>query len=163
MTTNKPDPWKDEGDSDTSSKGDELSEKDDIKADIRCVFALIDSGLNENETKFDPKAEKEKYCDECDKALNDNKIVGCVVAKLTYEDDDYKYIDHTDPIFDGCYDIWCCHYGNMAHEKMELECDFFTGSRFSGNNLGLILVSKDYTQRWHGKWQEYQHQMYQVT
>ena len=33
--------------------------------------------------------------------------------------------------------MWCGHHGAMPHEKMELECEFFTGSQFSGNNLGF--------------------------
>ena len=80
-TTDEPDPAEDEvpdSDNDESidnnldalSKGDNSSEEDNIEADMRCVFAFIDSGLNEDNTRFDPKAEEEKYCDECDKALN---------------------------------------------------------------------------------------------
>ena len=87
-----------------------------MKADMRRVFALIDTSLNEDETKFDPKAEQEKYCDECYEALNKNKIVGCVVVEPMDEDDDYKDIDHIDPICDGWHDIWCGHCGAMAHE-----------------------------------------------
>ena len=32
--------------------------------------------------------------------------------------------------------MWCGCFGAMAYEKMELECDYFTNSQFSGNNLG---------------------------
>ena len=125
-------------DSDTSSEGDKSDEKDDIQSDMQRVFALIDYGLNEDKTKFDLKAEEEKYCDECNEALNDNKIVGCVVAEPTYEADDYKTVDHTYPLYDDCqYVVWPPWV--MPHEKMELECEFFTDSRFSGNNLGVNL------------------------
>ena len=55
-TTDGPDPTEDEvldrdsdesidSDSDTSSEGDKSSEEDDIKADTRRVFALIDSDI----------------------------------------------------------------------------------------------------------------------
>ena len=67
-------------DLDTSSEGDELSEEDNTESDMGRVLALINSGLNEDKTKIDPKAEEAKYCDKCDEALNKNKTVGCVVV-----------------------------------------------------------------------------------
>ena len=45
------------------------------------VFALMDSRLNKDETMFDSKADEEEYCNKCDEALNDNTIVGGVVAE----------------------------------------------------------------------------------
>ena len=107
-TPDEPDPVEDEvpdsdndesinADSDASSKGDDSSEKDDIETDMRCVFALIDSGIDKGDVKFDPKAEEEKYYADCNEDLNDNTIIGCVVVEPTYRDDGYKHINHTNP------------------------------------------------------------------
>ena len=109
------------------------------------------------------KLKRKKYCDECDEALNDNKVVGCVVAEPTYEDNDYTDINHIDLIYDGCHGMCCGYYRAMVHEKIELEYEFFTNSRFSGKSLVLILILEEYTKRWHGGWQEDQHQTHQVT
>ena len=54
------------GDLDTLSKGDKSSKEDNIQSSLQHVFVLVDSGFNEDETKFDPKADKEQYCDECE-------------------------------------------------------------------------------------------------
>ena len=104
---------------DISSKGDNSSEEDDIEADMRRVFVLIDSGIDKDDAKFDPKAEEERYYDDYNEALNDIKTVGCVVVEPMYEDDDYKHIDHTDPFFDGCHNMWCPpHHGGMPCDKI---------------------------------------------
>ena len=75
------------------------------------VFALIDSGHNEDGTMFDPKADEQEYYNKCDEAFND-KIVGAVVAETepSYGDDEYKWIDHKDPIYDRIYKVVvrCC-------------------------------------------------------
>ena len=56
----------------------------------------------------------------------------------TYEDDDYKHVRHIDPLFDGPHNMWCQPYDRgMSHDKIEIECVYFTGSNFSGNNLGF--------------------------
>ena len=99
------------------------------------MFTLVKSGFDEDDNRFDPEAEEEKYYDDCNEALNDNVIVWCVAAEPRYGDDDYIPIDHTDPIFEDCHNMWC-DGGPMPHEKMEIECVYFTGSNFSGNNLG---------------------------
>ena len=68
-------------------QGEEKSSKEDnIQSHIQHVFALVDSSLNKDEIKFDPKANEEQYCDEYDEALNDNKIVGVVVAEPTQQE-----------------------------------------------------------------------------
>ena len=70
-------------------------------------------------------------------ALNDNKLTGCIVMEPMYEDNNYVYIEHIDPIFDECHNIWYLpHHRGMAHEKMKIEYDYFTSSRFSGNIFG---------------------------
>ena len=48
-----------DNDSDTDSKGDDSSEEDDEEADIRRIFALINSGFDEDADRFDPEAEEE--------------------------------------------------------------------------------------------------------
>ena len=61
---------------------------------------MIDSNYNEDDNRFDPKAEEERNYADYQEALNDNEIVGCVTAEPTYEEDDYNHIPHTDPRFD---------------------------------------------------------------
>ena len=46
------------GDSNVSSKGNNSSEVGDIETDMQRVFALINSGFNKDNNKFDPKAEE---------------------------------------------------------------------------------------------------------
>ena len=96
------------------------------------------SGHKENVNKLIPEADKEEYCNACDEALNDGKIVGDVVSEtmLTYEDDEYKWIDHKDPIYNGIYKLWCSNDGLMPSEKMKLKAEFFTDSNFPWNSLG---------------------------
>ena len=122
-------------DSNALSERDNSSEEDDIETDMQHVFALINSGFDEDDNKIDPKAKEERYYTDCNEALNDNEIIGCVAAEPTYEDDDYVFFDHTDPIFDNCHSMWP-DGGPMPQEKMELEGVYFTGGNFSGNNLG---------------------------
>ena len=65
---------------------------------------------------------------------------GPIIKSESYNflpDDDYKSIDHTDPIYDGVQGLWCGHHGLMPHKKMELECNYFIGSNFSGNDLSF--------------------------
>ena len=64
------------------------------------VFAMINSGFNEDTNLFDLKAEEEKYYAGCREALNDNEIVGCVTLESTYEDYHYEWVDFNDPRFD---------------------------------------------------------------
>ena len=75
-------------DLDALSKGDNSSEVEDIKTDIQRVFVLINSGFYEDDNKFDPETEEERYYTDCNEALNNNKIVGCVTTEPMYEDDD---------------------------------------------------------------------------
>ena len=49
-----------DNDLDTDSKGDDSSEADDEEADIHRVFALVNSGFDEDANRFDPEAEEEK-------------------------------------------------------------------------------------------------------
>ena len=49
---------------------------------------------------FDPEAEDEKYYTDCNDALNDNEIVGCVTTEPTY-DDDYVWVDFNNPRLDA--------------------------------------------------------------
>ena len=90
-TTDEPDPAENEvpdsdnddsvdNNSDASSEGDNSSKEDDIEADMRRVFALIDFRIDKVDAKFDPEAKEERYYDECNEAFNDNQIVGGVVA-----------------------------------------------------------------------------------
>ena len=87
-------------------------------ADIRLVFALVNSGLYEDDDLFDPEAEEEKHYADYDEAINDTKIVACVAVEPTYEDDDYIHEDHNDPKFDDCRAM-CPDGGPMPHEKAE--------------------------------------------
>ena len=123
-----------------------------MKKTIHNVFALKDSGLNEDGTKFNPKANEEEYCNECDEALNDNEIIGGAVAEPTYDDDEYKQIDHKDIIYDGIYKLWWGVDGPMPSEKMELEAEFFSQPVISpGTTLDITLIPEEYTQWWQGK------------
>ena len=40
------------------------------------MFALVNSGFNEDNDRFSPEAEGEKYYAACNKALNDNETLG---------------------------------------------------------------------------------------
>ena len=76
-------------DSEVSSQENDSSDDNDIDTDIERVFAMMNSGFDEDADKFDSKAKEEKYYADCNEVLNDNEIVGCVSAEPTYEDDDY--------------------------------------------------------------------------
>lgn len=70
-------------------------------------------------------------------AHNDGEVGGIEVLKteLSYEDEDYKHIDHKDPKFDDVYGIWRgAHL--MISKKIELEAKLFTGSDYQGNIHG---------------------------
>ena len=82
------------------------------------VFALINFGFDEDNDKFNPEAEEGTYYADCDEALNDNKIVGWVAVETTYDDDDCVFVDHTNPIFDDCHNMWP-DGGPMPHEKIK--------------------------------------------
>ena len=73
------------------------------------MLVLIDSELNEDGTKFNPEADEEVYCNKYNKALNDNEIVGGVVVESepSYDDDEYKWINYKDIIYNGIYKLWC--------------------------------------------------------
>ena len=109
-TAEEPDPMEDVPDSDNaesindnlevSNQEDDSSDDTDINTDMERVFAMINSGFNEDTNKFNPEAEEEQYYADYNKALNNNEIVWCVTAELTYKDDDYIWVDFTDPMFD---------------------------------------------------------------
>ena len=101
-----PNPTEQDSDSDASSEGDDSSEEDDEEADIRRVFALVNSGHYEDNNLFDPEAEEERQYADYDEAINDNEIVGCMAVEPSYEDDDYTHEDRTDPKFDDCRAMW---------------------------------------------------------
>ena len=65
------------------------------------------------------------------------KIIGAVLAQVepSYKDDDYDFINYNDEQLKCIYNMWC-DGGPMAHEKAELEFEFFTGSDFPGNVCG---------------------------
>ena len=102
------------------------------------MSALIDYGLKKDGTIFDPEADKEEYCNKCDEVLNGGKIVGGVVAETesSYKDDEYKWIDHKDIIYNRIYKLLCGVAGSMHHEKMKLEAEFITASNFPRNDFG---------------------------
>ena len=61
----------------------------------------------------------------------------------SYEDDNYIYINHRDPMYHYIYDRWrramvSAHLPMMSN-RMELEAVLFTGSNFRGNNLGFNI------------------------
>ena len=90
-------------------------------------------------TLFDPETEEERQYPNYDEAINDTEIVGCVASEPSYEDDDYAHVDHTDPKFDDCRDMWpnsSSDGGPMPHEKAELEFVYFTGSDMGANIQG---------------------------
>ena len=99
------------------------------------VYAIINSGFNEETDRFDPKVEEEKYYADCNATLIDDEIVGCVTVEPTYEDDDYDWVYFNDSRFDDIKAGWPDGVP-VPDEKMELEHVFFTGNDFNGNCLG---------------------------
>ena len=65
-------------------------------------------------------------------------------TKLSYEDDDYDFINHNDEQFKPIYNMWC-DGGTMPHEKEKLKYEFFTGSDFPGNICGYNLSPRKFT------------------
>ena len=76
------------------------------------------------------------------------KLFGDVVAELTYDDDDYKLINHKDPIYEEIYNMWCGVHGLIPSEKMELEGKFSLAVIFPGTSMDITLNPEKYTQRW---------------
>ena len=69
--TDDPNPTEEENDSDTDSGGDDQSEEKDEETDIRRVFVLVNSELDEDDDLFDPEAKEEKhYADYYNEASN---------------------------------------------------------------------------------------------
>ena len=99
-------------------------------------MAWIESRHDADGSIFDPDADEEEYYNECDHAF-DNEIIGAVMAQteLSYEDDDYDFINHNAERFKPIYNMWC-NDGPMPHEKAELEGELFTCSDFQGNICG---------------------------
>ena len=56
-------------------------------------------------------------------------------SKPSYEDDDYKWINHKDKIYRNIFNLWPDD-GLMQHKKAEEEAILFTGSNYPGNNYG---------------------------
>ena len=97
------------------------------------VLTMIEAGCYADGSPFDPEMDEAEYYDECDP---DSEMVGAtikqekeLIPEPTYDDDDYEFIDHKDPQYDGVRDLWCDGDGGlMPHEKAEKEYEFFTGS-----------------------------------
>ena len=77
----------------------------------------------------------------------------------SYEEEDYDFINHNDERFEDIHNMWC-DGGPMAHEKAELEVEFFTGSDFPGN----ICRYNPNPERVHAsvRRREDQHRMHQI-
>ena len=97
------------------------------------ALVLIKSWKNADRTMFDPDADEEEYYNKCNCAF-DNEIVDAVVSQteLSYEDNDYNFINHNDVRFRPIYEMWC-DGGSIPHKKAELEGELFTGSNFLEN------------------------------
>ena len=129
---------------DTSSKSETLSESPNAQSTMTHVLTLVESEHNANGTMLDPNADEEEYCNEYNNVF-DNKIVGAVMAQteLSYEDEDYEFIDHKDDIFKPIHGMWCAG-GPMPHKKEEVEDMFFPTSNFPGNICGFNPEPKKY-------------------
>ena len=95
---------------------------------------MIEAGCHSNGTPFDPEMDETEYYDKCEP---DSKIVGAIIKQELelipgpiYSDDDYKFIDHTDPQYDGVQHVRS-DGRTMPHEMVETEYEFFTGSNDS--------------------------------
>ena len=86
------------------------------------VLAMAESGRHIDGSEFDPDPDEEEYFNECDHDFED-EIIGAVVTEveLSYEDDDYKWINHKDERFEDVVNMWCdCGDGRpMAREEAE--------------------------------------------
>ena len=100
---------------------------------------MVESGREADGSKFDSEADEEEHCNECDHAFED-EIIGSVLAEVepSYEEDDYDFINHKDEQFEDIENMWR-DGGPMAHKKVELEMEYFTGSDFLGNVCGYNL------------------------
>ena len=58
--------------------------------------------------------------------------------ELSYEDDDYTHVNHTDEIYKDVFNLWPDD-GLMQHKKAELEAILFTGSDYAGNTYGFNM------------------------
>ena len=99
------------------------------------MFALVNSGFDEDDDMLDLEAKEEKQYADYNEAINVNEIVGCVAVEPTYEDDDYIHEDHQDLKFDDCRTMRPGG-GPIPHEKAELEFIYFTGSDMGANIQG---------------------------
>ena len=59
-------------------------------------------------------------------------------SKLSYEDNDYEWINHKDEAYSNVFNLRA-QEGLMIHEKLEEEAIFFTGSDFPGNSYGFNM------------------------
>ena len=125
-------------DSVADAEDEDSIDGDDDQENILRVFAMIHSN-NEDENRFDPEAEEERQYADYQDALNDTEIVGCVTAVVTYEDDDYNHVPHTDSRFDACAAGWPGPITPMPNEKAEVEHVYFCGSDYNNNIQGFDM------------------------
>ena len=63
----------------------------------------------------------------------------------SYEDDDYIYVNHKNPVYLDVYDRWYCArrsgHAPMPSEMMDLEMEFFTASKCGRNTHGFNMNS----------------------
>ena len=90
---------------------------------------MLEAGCYADGSKFNPEMEEEEYYNECEPDIVATVVRG-LVPEPTYSDDDYIFINHTDPKYDGVRNSWK-EGGPILHEMAEKECEFFTGSRDS--------------------------------
>ena len=79
-------------------------------------------------------------------------VVAIVPAnEPSYEDYDYVYINHRDPMYHDIYDRWRCamrsRHPPMMSDRMDLEIVFFTGSDYRGNIHGFDMNFQKYLLR----------------
>ena len=60
-------------------------------------------------------------------------------SKPSYDDDDYKWINHKDETYKNIFNLYSMNDGLMIHKKLEEEAILFTGSNYPGNIHGFNM------------------------
>ena len=72
-------------------------------------------------------------------------ILTMAQSKPSYEDDDYKWINHKDETYSNIFNLRAQNDGLMIHEKLEEEAICFTGSNYPEKVMVLICTLIEYT------------------
>ena len=110
---------------------DNNEDDDDETETMKHVMATIGSTGIEHRNAYEPIQNKEEFDDE-----SIGEVVGSITTTIDRlpnipEQDRYKLVDHTHFIYDDIRDLKDRDHGLSISDRLELECEYFTGGGMS--------------------------------